>query len=320
MYIRKQTILLIAATIVAAIVATVLYIKNSQVIHNLNSTSLDLTNARNNASVASFESTSTVNAQEEALSPRELYSREVDRAKIFALLEKREEPEAKYFAYRAAGDCHYLVRGTGNDWNNILFEARSEFSNTAQNRALDKARHEALTRLEKACRGFTRPNEYPTKRMAKLLEEAASAGHPAAIAAIRWAEYQSGKTPISMELLDSIGQTALESSDFFAMSEAEGAILAMRHNNLIAGLGARDLDALTAAFELAECSFTNTCGRYGVMADIYCVTTGRCGETAGQYLYQPLTSSQLAAAQDAAKKIVSAVVNKEKLLTPINKS
>jgi hypothetical protein len=146
--------------------------------------------------------------------------------------------------------------------------------------------------------------------MSALLEEAAAAGQPAAVAALKWLEYQTGKSPVNLQAFREISEAAFASGDFFAVREAEGAILSMRHETLVAGLGAKDLDVLMVAFRLAECHQGHNCGTSGLLSAIHCAVEAKCSENPAVYYLSTLNERQRAAAQEAALKLVAAVENK----------
>jgi hypothetical protein len=246
----------------------------------------------------------------ENTSAREIYLKQPDKAKVFALLQGREEPDAKYFAFRAAADCAAILGGA-SDWNDVAFATTSTFPTTALDRKLDPMRRDALSRLSQACQGFTRPNTLPRQRMWELVREAAAGGHPAAVAALKWDDYQAGKAPVDLLSFRAVSENAFASGDFFAVREAEGAVLSMRHRTPIAGLGAKDAEVLVVAFRLAECRYDETCGASGLLAAVHCAMEAKCADDPASYFLSTLPVTQRPLAQKAASDLIAAAERKD---------
>ena len=241
-----------------------------------------------------------------ALAARELYQTEPDRAAVFRALADQPDAASQYLAYRAAADCAPVL-GPSADWNDVQFEVAATFAATAQDRPLDAMRRAALDQLARACRGFTRPNVLPRERMRALRAAAAAAGHPAAVAAERRDDLQSGRQSITTERLRGLAEFAFASGDPFALRESEGAILSLRHATPVAGLGKADLETLEAALALVECTGVAHCGSAGLRAAIACAVQSRCAVDPVEQLLLSLTPAQQADARRAAGLIAQAL-------------
>lgn len=183
---------------------------------------------------------------------RAIYRAAPDRRALYAQWRNRPEADARYLAYRAARDCDLLLAGAAA----AQLEGPGE---RAGERAGDRERR--MAESAGRCQGFTVEPAAP-EETEHLLEEAASAGHPAALVALAAEKY--AQTPLAETV--SVLRQALASGDPFAYDEARIVLAMARHQIEIAGMAPRSVaanqraDARVAAIDLAGCLLGNPCG------------------------------------------------------------
>jgi hypothetical protein len=248
-------------------------------------------------------------------SARDIYLQTADMAKVFAQLEARPEPEAKYYAYRAVTDCELFVLGGTQDWHSIDYEARALMAAKAHDGEIRQHQIAALEALKTACQGFTRPNGLPTTRAASLLKEAAHLGHPSAQLAQQRKDSDLLMRPsFDLEARRAAVQAAWRSDDPTALMEVEWALMSVRHDTPVVGLGTADVEVLAAALILARCELEPDCGNVKLMAAIRCIALAECSPTTREAVLRTLPEQQRHRAEDAARRLVEAFREKNPAL------
>lgn len=256
---------------------------------------------------ASSRDTAVGRDSSSSVGAREVYLREASKAKVFEILSARPDPEAKYFAYRAAADCLVLL-GDISDKNDLVFRLSEKLPTTAHDRALDSKRKQAVKSLVDVCGGFLRPTMFPNQAMDVLLLESATAGFPAAVIAVEWRKKQEVMAK-DFKPVDWSGvvSSVVSSRDSFALLEGEGAILQARHKRPIAGLGRDDIETLLAALKLAQCQVEPQCFMYSLYAAVACASEGKCFDDVNAYFLATLPADRREKAVKAAAVIVEAL-------------
>jgi hypothetical protein len=198
---------------------------------------------------------------------RDAYAAVEDRHEFHARLLARTEPEAKYFAWRAAFDCGVALRSVqdGAELQQVVADAIGRTGGDAEHA---RQRLLAATDLKRQCGGFLHPGAVPHAEMHRLLTEAAAAGHPAAQAALR--------TP-GMDLVALVTR-AVQSGDAMAFAEAAPALARLAYTHRIAGVeaGPQNVAAVQAGIEIAACRVAGTCAAGSLRLVAECVHAGVC--------------------------------------------
>lgn len=227
---------------------------------------------------------------------RTAYRSADDHLALYRQWRLRPEAEARYLAYRAARDCELALAGGVLSEVGAVSERRGE-------------RERQMAAAAARCRGFLSEPVMPDELL-RLLQEAAAAGHPAALAALATESFAQGQPAEALTVL----RRALASADPLAFDEARLLLAMARHQMVVAGVPpgtaaeARRTDARVLAIDLAGCRLGNPCGPGRGAVAIDCGDSAPCRREAEAWLMQvsELGDDEQREATGLAERIVAA--------------